>query len=237
MPSTTEAVFFDLDDTLFDQDYSRRSGLLALQQWDSRLSEVSFERLAQEHHAQIVASYDGVLDRHTTIEDDRVLRFSRMYKALGVDLSGQAESAISAFRCACERSRRPVPGAPSLLSLLNGRVALGVITNGLIEVQADKLRACGVRDWFDVVITSEEAGEKKPSDAPFLLALQRAGVAADSSVMVGDSWELDVLGSIRVGMRCIWINRDHKECPDPTLALEIPSFDSAAQVMDFVGLS
>ena len=56
-----QLVLFDLDDTLFDHQYSRRCGLLALQATYPPLASIPIETLVAEHERHLVASYDQVL--------------------------------------------------------------------------------------------------------------------------------------------------------------------------------
>lgn len=50
-----------------------------------------------------------------------------------------------------------------------------------------------------------EAAAGKPSPAAFQLVLDRLGVAPSDAVLVGESWERDVRGALRAGLRAIWI--------------------------------
>ena len=62
MQNALQLVLFDLDDTLFDHQYSRRCGLLVLQHAYPPLARIPIEDLVAEHERQLTASYDGVLD-------------------------------------------------------------------------------------------------------------------------------------------------------------------------------
>jgi len=39
--------------------------------------------------------------------------------------------------------------------------------------------------------------------------MEKAGITADDAIMVGDNLNTDILGSSRVGMRNVWINREN----------------------------
>jgi putative hydrolase of the HAD superfamily len=79
----------------------------------------------------------------------------------------------------------------------------------LHEVLAD----LGVRPLVDAVVTSAEAGARKPARAIFERALARAGVDAASAVHVGDSLEADVNGALAAGIDAILIARDRQPRP------------------------
>ncbi|STS79997.1 5'-nucleotidase [Klebsiella pneumoniae] len=52
----------------------------------------------------------------------------------------------------------PLPGAVSLLNALQGKVRMGIITNGFTSLQQTRLERTGLRDHFDLLIISETGG-------------------------------------------------------------------------------
>ncbi|WP_255151765.1 HAD family hydrolase [Halorarius halobius] len=96
-------------------------------------------------------------------------------------------------------------GMLALLDRLDDR-PLGVVTNGLPDWQTGKLDAVGVRDRFDAVVTSYEAGAHKPDAAVFDLAEQR--LSAEGYLMVGDDHEGDVVGARDAGWEAVHLDRD-----------------------------
>ena len=74
----------------------------------------------------------------------------------------------------------------------------------------DIMPRTGLDALWDGAVTASEAGEPKPDPALFRLALQRAGASAVDAVMVGDSYERDVLGARSAGIaRAVLVDR-HK---------------------------
>ena len=51
-----------------------------------------------------------------------------------------------------------MPGAVSLLNALQGKVKMGIITNGFTSLQQTRLERTGLRDHFDLLIISEQVG-------------------------------------------------------------------------------
>ena len=82
------------------------------------------------------------------------------------------------------------------------------------------LSAAGLIDYFDPIIISCEVGCNKPDPAIFNLALQTAAVDARNCIYIGDNYYDDALGSQKVGMPALIINRfgslgteEIKDCP------------------------
>lgn len=226
MKNVLQLVLFDLDDTLFDHQHSRRCGLLALQHAYPPLACLPIEDLVAEHERQLTASYDQVLDGTVSLTGNRLERFRCMFVNCGVAMPvAEVERAMQRYRRAYEEHRRAVPGVVALLAHLQPRLRIGVVTNGLVAAQREKLMACQLAGFIDFLLTSEEAQVKKPDPRLFLLALGKARTRREAAVVVGDSWTLDVLGAHQAGIRSIWLNRGQEPCPDPRLTTELSAFE------------
>ncbi len=94
-----------------------------------------------------------------------------------------------------------------VLDALQGSVPLAMITNGPADTQLDKLESTGLRRYFDVVVSSGDAGVAKPDPGIFRLALDKLGAEARRSWHIGDSLHADVGGALAVGARGAWVNR------------------------------
>jgi putative hydrolase of the HAD superfamily len=83
-------------------------------------------------------------------------------------------------------------------------------------VQGKKMKNAHIDHYFDVIMDSELAGVKKPHPEIFELALEKASVTADKSLMIGDSLEADILGAKEVGFEVIHFNAHgesaHEHC-------------------------
>ncbi len=219
-------VLFDLDDTLFDHQHSRRSGLQMLQQVYPSLASIPLDTLVDEHERQLNATYDRVLDGQISLATDRLDRFRRLFISCGIVMDRRDITlAMQHYRHTYEEHRRAIAGAASLLAYLKPHVQIGVVTNGLISAQTEKIAACHLEGLIDFVLTSEEAGVKKPDLGIFRRALERTGTRSENTVFVGDSWESDVVGAYRSGIRSLWLNRWQKPCPDSSLTTELKGFE------------
>ena len=87
--------------------------------------------------------------------------------------------------------------------------AMGVITNGGVQSQRDKLKSLGAARWFrpELVLISDALGVMKPGPEIFRIAEQAAGARAEDCVYVGDSYSQDVAGAGGCGWETVWLNR------------------------------
>ncbi|HVU70859.1 MAG TPA: HAD family hydrolase [Ktedonobacteraceae bacterium] len=230
--TSIKAVFFDLDDTLFDHLYSTRAGLLAvcaaypaLQQRPIDVLFADYTRLLDEVHVR-------VLTGELTIDEARRERFRHfflLHAPEAADLPAVIEHAAILHREHYQASRQAVVGAAALLEHLRQQsLKIVVVTNNLVEEQIDKLRHLKLEHLVDELVTSEEVGFIKPDPRIFQAALERSGCRAEEVVMVGDSWKADVLGARQAGIRAIWFNRGGLACPNPALALELRALEPLA---------
>jgi putative hydrolase of the HAD superfamily len=93
-----------------------------------------------------------------------------------------------------------------LLELERRSIGMGVISNWDCTAR-DILSSAGLSEFFDPLIISCEVDCSKPDSRIFDLALQKASVKADRCLYVGDNYYDDCLGSRKVGMNALIINR------------------------------
>ena len=90
-----------------------------------------------------------------------------------------------------------MPGAVSLLNALKGKAKLGIITNGFTALQQIRLERTGLRDYFDLLVISEQVGVAKPDRRIFDYTFeQMKQPPRDRVLMVGDTAESDILGAV-----------------------------------------
>lgn len=96
---------------------------------------------------------------------------------------------------------------PRVLEQLRDRYRLGVITNYMHGPTCREVfQKLSYYDIFDSLVVSAEVGYRKPSQVIFMKALEETGADPDTSVMVGDMYEADIVGANAVGMRSVLID-------------------------------
>ena len=233
----TKGVLFDLDDTLIDFQYARRRGLRALLKILPELSAEPIEELELIHDRELHANYLCTLDGSLSETKARINRMSGICKHYNITPEkDRLKAAATVYAREQESNRRVVPGASEILSALRGKARIGVITNGPSLRQREKLRFCGIHpETLDAIVISEEVGTTKPDPEIFHRAIDHLMTEPQQTVMIGDSWENDILGAINSGLRAIWINRYSLECPDSSLAFEINSLEPTDEIMEIIG--
>ena len=231
----TRAVLIDLDDTLVDHQYAIRAALKSLHESDVRLQALEYDFLVTEWQRLLETMHDDVALGRIPIHESRMRRYHLFYEMAGSPVTRDEVLAIADRHVATYMAtRRIVPGADLLMRALKAHVPVAIVTNNTIVEQTEKLATFGLADCVDHLVTSEEVGVAKPDPAIFVDALARLGVDACDAVMIGDSWENDVVGAAQCGIRAVWLNRHGIACPDAALAHELASFEPVAGVVDIV---
>lgn len=99
-----------------------------------------------------------------------------------------------------------IPGAGEALDRLAARYRLAIVTNGIPDVQREKLVRTGLMDRFEAVVISGELGFGKPDRRMYGETLRQLGLPASACVMVGDNFRRDVAGAQEAGIRGVWIS-------------------------------
>lgn len=203
-------IFFDLDHTLWD--FERNSALTFKKIFALNDIDVDIDRFL-EVYVPINFKY-WKLYREERI-DKPSLRFGRLNDAFGMigyqvkprmihTLSKDYITYLSTFNHLFD-------GTHEILDYLKVNYRLHIITNGFKEVQQSKLNSSNIDHYFITVTNSEMVGAKKPNPKIFRHALQVARASTDNSIMIGDSYEADVLGALDMGLDAIFFNTNGHE--------------------------
>jgi len=112
---------------------------------------------------------------------------------------------IVAYRTAREAALKPYPKVfPTLIELIKLGIKLAVVSDAPSKEAWLRLSYLSFHHIFDVVVTFDDSGEKKPSPVPFNLALDKLGLEASECLMIGDWAERDVVGAKAVGMKTVF---------------------------------
>ncbi|MCM3743763.1 HAD family hydrolase [Sporosarcina luteola] len=257
-------IIFDLDDTLLWDEKSiatafDRTCQYAEENLDIHASEL--EAAVREEARELYAAYDtyeftkmiGInpFEGLWGTFDDPGKEFERMKEFIpnyqrGAWTRGLAKLGIVnaelgadlAARFIEERKKSPFvyDETFSVLEQLKGKYTLVLLTNGSPSLQNTKLEITPeLAPYFDSIVISGAFGKGKPDPSIFKHVLAETGSSAAEALMVGDNLLTDILGSSRVGMRSVWINREGKAGnPDIQPTFEIHHLEQLFPILDKV---
>lgn len=209
-------IFFDLDHTLWDYETNSIATIRELlveyhPQMGRSLTFEEFYPIYFDYNHDLWSLY-----RRNEI-DNLTLRYQRWRKTFadfGLAEASWMYDMSEQFLDQCPRKPGLMPNAMALLDQLRGDYPLHIITNGFAPVQDLKLAHSGLRPYFDVIVTPDAVGVKKPDPKIFQVALNAAGCAPADALYIGDSYIEDMLGGHAAGMDVVYYNPKGKENPE-----------------------
>ncbi|WP_455645152.1 TIGR02253 family HAD-type hydrolase [Methanosphaera sp.] len=197
------AVFFDMDDTLYDT-----SGFAAIARRAAVKSMV---------HNGLKCTEDEGYEALMEIIREKGSNYNEHFNILTKKINGEEDPLIIVNGMITYHNTKFAmlklePECFSILLYLKSKgYKVGLITNGKEIKQWEKLVRLGVYPFFDVVVTSESVGVEKPDAKIFEIAMEKLGVTAGTSLMIGNNFDVDIMGAYNAGIQSMIINSEITE--------------------------
>ena len=82
-----------------------------------------------------------------------------------------------------------------------------ITTNGMSRTQYRRIDGCGLKQYFDYIFVSEDAGHQKPEVEYFEYVMENTPEKDKAKILVvGDSLSSDILGGINFVVDTCWLN-------------------------------
>lgn len=200
-------LFFDLDDTLWDTAANSKESMSEIyEEYNFGQYYPSFQdfyTVYLKHNNHLWDQYNKGLIKKLDIMTYRFQTLFEKYRHLSEKESRQINDA---FMKNTAMKKKTVEGAVELLDNLRSKYQLHIISNGFTEVQYTKLEQSGLVDYFDEVILSDVIGINKPSPQIFTYALEKTNAEKETSLMIGDTYDTDIIGAQNSEIDQVWFN-------------------------------
>jgi putative hydrolase of the HAD superfamily len=198
-----EFLLFDFDGTLVDYDKTEAWNLAE----SFRMRGLAYE---EARHLPVYQKINLRLWREfekgeISAEALRVKRFRELFDACGIQADPEEISKV--YIANQSRAVFLYDDALRVLAALRPRYTLGLITNGLKEIQRKRLALTGADKYLDCITVSDEIGVQKPEAEIFAHCFRAAGHTDKATALViGDSLTSDIQGGINFGIDTCWFN-------------------------------
>ncbi len=221
-------LFIDFDDTLYD---TYGNAVIALRE---TFDYFQLKRYFSDPQVFYDSYWEANIDLWSRYSRDEITRDNLIVERFRRPLSEGKGIKVTKEFCLevsdrfldfCSNKPGVVDGAHEVMDYLKKKgYRMHMTSNGFHEVQYKKLAACGLKDYFDNIILSEDAKYNKPSKAYFDYALKIAGAQSDSVLMIGDNLNTDILGALHAGLDAMLFNRWQVDVsgvtPQPTFVVD-----------------
>ena len=191
--SKIKGVIFDLDNTLLDfmkmKEFAVKAAVKGMIEAGLLVDEKS-------SYDEIVSIYEQYGWENQKVFDVFI------EKQIGYVEHKFLAAGIVAYRRAREANLMAYPNVnKTLMALAKSGIKLGVVSDAPSREAWMRIYYLNLYHYFDVVITFDDTGERKPSEKPFKMSLESLGLKPEETIMIGDWPERDVVGAKQIGMK------------------------------------
>ena len=203
-----QQIIFDVDDTIIDfaatEDFALHS-LFNVHHWQLT------PELQRQYHAYNQGLWRELEQGEITYEELSEMTFHDFIKEhFGLEIDGQ--KMMNEYRSYFGEAHQLLPGVEDTLKFAKKQgYKLTVLSNGEKFMQNHRLELAGVKKYFDLIVTSEEAHYSKPNVHAFDYFFSRTEIGPNDTVFFGDGLQSDILGAERYGFDSIWYNHRHRK--------------------------
>jgi 2-haloacid dehalogenase len=217
-----KALLFDLDNTLLDFTASEKIGLDKVHAAYFN-KHISRDKLENIYHAINKHLWRLVECNQCSVDFVKLERFRLLVEATA--LSFKHEELAELYENTIAESADWYPGVKETLTTLKTKHRLGIVTNGLAQVQQTKYQRLEINKLCECYLISDVLGIAKPDKEIFTVALKQLNLRAEEVLMIGDSLASDYQGAINAGLDFCWVNNQNQLLPTqfPTPAYMISS--------------
>ena len=190
MKKILKAILFDLDDTLYLERDFVKSGFKTvaslIQNNNGIDKEVVFNRLLSIFNS----------GERKNIFDSYINEFG--------EINYNINELVNLYRSHVPNIHL-LPGINEYLLSLSRVYKLGLVTDGYIQTQKNKIKALGLNNIFDQILITEELGREfwKPSTVPFSKICDKLGVIPMEAIYIADNPKKDFKGPNQLRMDSI----------------------------------
>ncbi|MGC3978680.1 MAG: YjjG family noncanonical pyrimidine nucleotidase [Paludibacteraceae bacterium] len=201
-------LFIDLDDTLWDFHTNAKLSLRDIflsEQLDKRYPDFdAFYQIYSKRNIELWTLYgQGLISKEFLMTE----RFLHPLKQVGIEDTELAMRMNASFLDVLATKTELIPHTIEILDFFTEKkIPITLISNGFKEVQYRKMNSAGIEHCFSHIVLSEMVGALKPSPDIFNYALQINQAKKNEVLMVGDSFEADIIGAMVSGIDAAYFN-------------------------------
>lgn len=205
-------ILFDADNTLLDFDKDENEALKrVMTDYNLPITDENCSEYAKINAALWKQFEKGEI----TKMDIKKNRFKTFLNFLGITDGFDAFEVNETYLGYLTEGGNKIDGSLEVCKSLKEKgYELYIVTNGIANTQANRLKKSGLLPYFTEVFASETVGYQKPMKEFFDHVLSKINEKDKSKLLViGDSLSSDIKGAQNAGLDYIWYNHSKNEIP------------------------
>ena len=202
-------IFFDLDDTLYDQMFPFKKAFEQVFS-EEKYNSIDLIELFEHRQKYSIEAYSLFTQGNLTKLEMFSYRLCRSFLAMGLKIT---DNQALAFQEVYESYQNKIELDPDMVSVLDYCIAkqlpIGILSNGEEHHQWKKITHLNLEKWFkkEHIFVSGAIGYDKPDRRIFEHVTDTINLEDKTLWLVGDNFENDVVGATNAGWQTIFLNK------------------------------
>ncbi len=215
-----KAVIMDMDNTLFDFVEAKLKACSAVVQVVGQTDEMELLEYFIKHPKDVESPecIKDYLKDHKRNDNDTFEKCVELYERIKIE------------------NIHTYPGVKETLETIsNSELRFAIVTDAYKRNAMARLKKTGLIEYFDLIVTGDITGKKKPAPDSILYALKKLNVRPEESVLVGDSLTRDIDLGNKLGMVTVYAaygDRNLFEDRDCKADHEIDNIAAILEILD-----
>lgn len=221
-----KAVLIDIDDTIFDfEKCSKNSFLKTLEKFNLKFKEEDFsyfnkvndilwtkQKLGEINIKEVFIKRDYLMGKYFNIDIEKGLFNDLFVKFLYDEIE-------------------MVDGIEDLLLYLSDKYKIFTASNGIYEMQENRLKKSNLDKYFDNIFVSDKIGFEKPDKKFFQKIMDLTKFSNDDLIMIGDSIKSDIIGAKNSKIKSIYFNKEDKKISDKNFTYQVKNLSEIKKIL------
>lgn len=221
-----KAVLIDIDDTIFDfEKCSKNSFLKTLEKFNLKFKEEDFsyfnkvndilwtkQKLGEINIKEVFIKRDYLMGKYFNLDVEKGLFNDLFVKFLYDEIE-------------------MVDGIEDLLLYLSDKYKIFTASNGIYEMQENRLKKSNLDKYFDNIFVSDKIGFEKPDKKFFQKIMDLTKFSNDDLIMIGDSIKSDIIGAKNSKIKSIYFNKEDKKISDKNFTYQVKNLSEIKKIL------
>lgn len=221
-----KAVLIDIDDTIFDfEKCSKNAFKKTLKKLDLSYKEKDFLYFNKVNDILWSKQKLGEIN----IEEVFTHRSIMMSKYFELDIENEIFNDL--FVEFLYDEVEMIDGIENLLSYLSNKFQIYAASNGLYEMQVNRIKKSNLSKYFKDIFVSDKIGYEKPDERFFNKIMDITKYSNDDLIMIGDSIKSDIVGARNSKIKSIYFNKENKKISNKDFTYQVKKLSEIKKIL------